>query len=67
MFGSPRSLRPRCLDQVGNANESFLDLTPVSEAPAQATRNGWAAWKRGQAVPLIWEAVRPDGQSCDDQ
>jgi hypothetical protein len=49
-----------CLDQVGNANDDVLDLTPVSDAPAQHVRDGWEPWFSGQAVPLIWERVEPD-------
>jgi hypothetical protein len=43
-------------EQVGNAREDFVDLTPVSEAPAEQTRTNWAALLPGSSsVPLIWE------------
>jgi hypothetical protein len=42
-------------EQVANARDSFVDLTPVSEAPAEATRSNWSALLTGQAVPLIGE------------
>ena len=47
--------RGEVTDQVANAKDSFLDLTPVSDAPAQATRANWAALFPGQAVPMIGE------------
>jgi hypothetical protein len=55
-----RRLRGRKLtacppDQVGNAKDSLVNLTPTSQARAEATRAGWAPWLSGQAVPLIWE------------
>lgn len=43
----------------------MVDLSPVSEAPAVATRAKWAALLPGQDVPLIWERVF-DAEPCDD-
>ena len=48
-----RDLRPK--EQVANARDSFVDLTPASEAPAAQTRSNWSALLPGQTVPLIWE------------
>lgn len=45
-------------EQVANACDSFVDLTPVSEAPATQTRSNWSAILPGQTVPLIWEDRR---------
>lgn len=45
-------------EQVGNADDSFVNLTPASEAPADTTRSNWSALLPGQAVPLIWEDRR---------
>lgn len=55
-----------CLDQVANAKDSFVDLAPVSEAPAEATRAGWEALIPGQAVPMIGERVYDYAEPCDD-
>jgi hypothetical protein len=45
-------------EQVANACDSFVDLTPVSEAAAVATRSKWSALLPGQTIPLIWEDTR---------
>jgi hypothetical protein len=50
--------RPDCFEQVGNAKDSFVDLTPVSEAPAEQTRSNWSALLPGQDIPLIGEDSR---------
>ena len=42
-------------EQVANACDDFVDLSPVSEAPAEATRSNWSALLSGQEVPLIGE------------
>lgn len=42
-------------EQVVNARDSFVNLAPVSEAPAAAVRSAWSATLPGQNVPLIWE------------
>lgn len=47
-------------EQVANARDSFVNLTPVSEIPAAVTRSNWSATLPGQPVPLIWE--RTDGE-----
>jgi len=44
--------------QIGNANEGFVDLFPVSEARAEQTRANWSALLPDQDVPLIWEDMR---------
>lgn len=64
MRGRWREKDLTCLDQVANAIDSKVDLTPVSDAPAQAVRDAWLPWLEGQAVPLIWERVTPD-DPCD--
>jgi hypothetical protein len=45
-------------EQVANAYDSFVDLEPVSDARANATRDNWSAVLPGQDVPLIWEGSR---------
>ena len=35
--------------------DDFVDLAPVSEAPANAVKDAWAPLLSGQAVPLIGE------------
>ena len=42
-------------EQVANANDTFVDLNPVSEAPAELTRSNWSALLPGQDILLIWE------------
>jgi hypothetical protein len=42
-------------EQVANACDDFVDLTPASEIPAQLTRAKWDAWRPGQEIPLIGE------------
>lgn len=53
-------------DQVANAKDSTVDLTPVSEAPAVQTRANWDALLPGKEVPLIWERVYDDAEPCGD-
>ena len=48
-----RDLEPK--DQVANALDSFVDLTPVSEVPADEVKAAWAALLPGQEIPLIGE------------
>jgi hypothetical protein len=48
-----RDLEPK--DQVANALDSFVDLTPASEAPAAAVKAAWAPLLSGQEIPLIGE------------
>lgn len=45
------------VDQVANAPDALVNLTPASEVAAQAVRDGWAPLQKGQAVPLIGEEV----------
>lgn len=42
-------------EQVANANDSFVDLTPVSDLPALQVNADWAAVLPGQTIPLIGE------------
>lgn len=49
-------------EQVANACDSFVDLTPASQAPAAAVSSAWSALQSGQSVPLIWEETTPDGR-----
>jgi hypothetical protein len=49
-------------EQVANACDWFVDLTPVSETPATQTRSNWSALLPGQTVPLIWEDPRGYGE-----
>lgn len=48
-------------EQVANAHDDFVDLTPVSEIPAERVKDAWAALRAGQGTPLIGE-VRDAGQ-----
>lgn len=52
-----RDGRPK--EQVANAWDSYVDLTPVSQAPAEAVKEAWAPLLSGQEIPLIGE--RSDG------
>lgn len=47
-------------EQVANAHPDFVDLTPVSDAAAVATRSKWDALLPGGTVPLITERDRYD-------
>jgi hypothetical protein len=49
-------------EQVANACDSFVDLSPVSEAPAAAVKAAWLPLQQGQDVPLIWERTISDDQ-----
>lgn len=42
-------------EQVANACDSFVDLTPASDLPAQRVKDSWSAWLPGQEIPLIGE------------
>jgi hypothetical protein len=44
-----------CEEQVANACDSFVDLAPASEVPAEQVRQDWAAVLPGQPIPLIGE------------
>lgn len=48
-----RDLRPK--EQVANAWNSFVDLTPASEIPAQQIRDNFDPLRAGQEIPLIGE------------
>ncbi len=54
-----------CLDQVANAKDSTVNLTPASATRSALVNAAWAPWLPGQAVPLIWERVT-DAEPCDD-
>lgn len=45
-------------EQIANANDDFVDLTPVSQAPAVQVRSRWSAVQPNQTIPLIWETRR---------
>lgn len=49
-------------EQVANAHDDFLDLTPATQAPAAATQAAWAAVLPGQETPLIWEERHGDAE-----
>lgn len=42
-------------EQVANACDSFVDLTPASQVPAETVKTNWAALLPGQEIPLIGE------------
>lgn len=59
-----RDLKPK--EQVANACDDFVDLTPVSNTAAETTKENWSALISGQAVPMIGERV--DGyEGCWDE
>lgn len=49
--------------QVANACDFFVNLTPASPAPAQAVNAAWAPLMSGQDVPLFNE--RTYGDDCE--
>lgn len=51
-------------EQVANACDDYVDLTPASQAPAAEVQDAWSALLPGQEVPLIWE--RTDGDCQED-
>ena len=55
-----------CEEQVANACDSFVDLSPASEAPALAVTAAWAALLPNTDTPLIWERTEPDGD-CEQE
>jgi hypothetical protein len=52
-------------EQVANACDDFVDLTPASQAPAEAVKENWSALIPGQAVPMIGERVDEYRQEDD--
>lgn len=56
-------------EQVANACDDFVDLTPASQAPAVQTRSNWSALLPGQAVPLIGEIRYADREDdpCEER
>lgn len=62
-----RVVRDRCAEQVANAFDDFVDLTPVDDSAADATKAGWAALLPGtDDAPLIWERF-PHGRECSEE
>ena len=59
-----RDLAPK--DQVANALDSTVDLTPVSDAPAEAVQAAWAPLLSGQEIPLIGE-IRYGDEADEDE
>lgn len=53
-------------EQVANACDSFPDLTPVSDAAAEATKAAWLPLQPGQPIPLIGEDRYGDREEDDD-
>ena len=56
--------RDPCGEQVANAPDASVPLTPASQARALATVAGWAPWISGQTVPLIWEPMPDEDDAC---
>lgn len=52
-------------EQVANACDSFVDLRPASDVPAQEVKNDWAALLPGQPIPLIGEIRYGDREEDD--
>lgn len=42
---------------IANANDDFVDLSPVSDAPAAAVKAAWSVLLPGQTIPLIGERL----------
>lgn len=59
-----RDLRPK--EQVANAWDSFVDLTPVSETPADEVKAAWLPLQAGQTIPLIGEQTYGFQPEVDD-
>lgn len=53
-------------EQVANACDDFVDLSPASAEPATQTRSNWSALLPGQDVPLIGEDRRYGYREEDD-
>ena len=51
-------------EQVANACDDFVDLTPASSSATEEARENWSALIPGQAVPMIGERV--DGYCQED-
>lgn len=53
-------------EQVANACDDFVDLSPVSDAPADAVKAAWLPLQAGQTVPLIGErdGYIPEEDDC---
>lgn len=58
--------RSRRKEQVANACDSAIDLSPTSDLPAQQVRSEWDALRAGQAIPLIGEDRRYGYREEDD-
>jgi hypothetical protein len=54
-----------CREQVANADDSFVDLTPASDTPAALVKAAWLPLQEGQDIPLVGERVYPDDEPCD--
>ena len=54
-------------EQVANACDDFVDLAPVSDAPAEATRSNWSTLLSGQEVPLIGEFRHGREDPCEER
>ncbi len=50
-----RRYRDCPVEQVANARNPTVNLTPVSQVPAETVRAAWAPLLSNQSVPLIWE------------
>jgi len=59
-----RDWRPK--EQVANAWDSAIDLTPVSDAPADAVKAAWLPMQAGQDIPLIGREQRDEQVRQDD-
>lgn len=56
-----------CVDQVANGPDDGLNLSPASEAPAEAVRAAWAPVLSGQSIPLARERAYDDIDLCSDE
>lgn len=54
-------------EQVANACDSFVDLTPASQAPAEAVKAAWLPLQPGQSIPLIGEIRYGDKREDDEE
>lgn len=52
-------------EQVANACDDYVDLTPASNTPAVQVKARWDALRANQAIPLIGETSYGDCQEDD--
>lgn len=56
----------KCEEQIANAPDGSVDLSPASDSPAETVRSAWAAVLPSE-VPFIWEASHGDRLTEEDR